>query len=70
LTVGDLGEDFGATLTEVEVQWLMDHEFAREAADVAWRRTKLGLRLSRAQLDRLEQFMSKQVEEAFSPAAQ
>ena len=37
-----LGRDFGATLTEVEVLWLMTHEFAMRATDVDWRRTKIG----------------------------
>ncbi|MBU2360778.1 MAG: glycerol-3-phosphate dehydrogenase [Alphaproteobacteria bacterium] len=39
----DLGQDFGATLTAAEVDWLMTHEFARTAEDVLWRRSKLGL---------------------------
>lgn len=56
--VSDLGRDFGATLTEAEVRWLMAHEFAREAADVVWRRTRLGLRLSAEQIAALEEFMS------------
>ena len=55
---GDLGKDFGATLTEAEVVWLMEHEFAREAADVVWRRTKLGLRMSPAEVGRLQEFMT------------
>ncbi|MGB3554465.1 MAG: glycerol-3-phosphate dehydrogenase, partial [Jannaschia sp.] len=41
-SAGDLGEDFGATLTGAEVAWLMDREWARAAADVLWRRSKLG----------------------------
>lgn len=45
-TAADLGKDFGATLTESEVRWLIDHEFAATAEDVIWRRSKLGLRLS------------------------
>ena len=57
-SAADLGEDFGATLTEAEVVWLMEHEFAREAADVVWRRTKLGLRMSPAEVARLQDFMS------------
>ncbi|MTV29349.1 glycerol-3-phosphate dehydrogenase, partial [Nitriliruptoraceae bacterium ZYF776] len=28
-TADDLGRDFGATLTEAEVRWLMDREYAR-----------------------------------------
>ena len=39
----DLGENFGATLTAREVEWLMQTEFARTAEDVVWRRSKLGL---------------------------
>ena len=68
-SVADLGPDFGATLTGTEVDWLMDHEFACEAADIVWRRTKLGLRLSTAQVARLQDYMT-QDRRAFSPAAQ
>ena len=52
-----LGRDFGATLTEVEVLWLMAHEFAMRATDVVWRRTKLGLRLTSEQIAALDEFM-------------
>jgi glycerol-3-phosphate dehydrogenase len=45
-TAGDLGQDFGATLTEAEVRYLMGQEWARTAEDIVWRRSKLGLRLS------------------------
>jgi len=54
----DLGEAFGATLTAAEVDWLMDREFARTAADVAWRRSKLGLRLGEAEMARLDAYMA------------
>ena len=54
----DLGEDFGATLTAREVDWLMRHEYARTAEDVVWRRSKLGLRLSAEQVARLDAYMS------------
>lgn len=53
----DLGADFGATLTAREVDWLMTHEFARTAADVLWRRSKLGLRLTPDQMAALETYM-------------
>ena len=66
----DLGEDFGATLTEAEVDWLMEHEFAREAADVVWRRTKLGLRMTPEQVARLHSYMTTRAEAALTPAAQ
>ena len=53
-----LGEAFGATLTEREVRWLMDHEYAQTAEDVVWRRSRLGLRLSTDQIARLEKWMA------------
>lgn len=53
----DLGEEFGATLTEQEVTWLMQHEYARRAEDVVWRRNKLGLRLTADQITHLDDWM-------------
>jgi glycerol-3-phosphate dehydrogenase len=55
--VGDLGQDFGATLTEREVAWLMDREYAQTAEDVVWRRSKLGLRMSAEEIAALETWM-------------
>ena len=49
-----LGHDFGATLSEAEVRWLMTHEYARHAADVVWRRSKLGLRMKGDEVEALE----------------
>ena len=67
----DLGRDFGATLAEAEVLWLMRHEFARSAGDVVWRRTKLGLRLSAEQIAALDTFMMAAAKDgALSPAAE
>ncbi len=59
----DLGEHFGWNLTEAEVRWLMDKEWAREADDVLWRRSKIGLRVSDADRARLEAFMRRAREE-------
>ena len=53
----DLGRDFGATLTEAELRWLMSREFARTAEDVVWRRSKLGLRLTPDQIAALDEWM-------------
>ncbi len=57
-TAADLGRDFGATLTEAEVRWLMAKEFATRADDVVWRRTKLGLRLTADQIAAIDTFMT------------
>lgn len=58
-----LGRDFGAGLTEAEVTYLMREEWAEEAVDVIWRRSKLGLRLTQEQVTALESFMAKRREE-------
>lgn len=42
----DLGKSFGATLTEAELRWMRDREYARTAEDALWRRSKLGLHMS------------------------
>jgi glycerol-3-phosphate dehydrogenase len=55
--MSDLGRDFGATLTEAEVRWQMRHEYAREAADVVWRRTRLGLKMTGAEIAALDDWM-------------
>ncbi len=46
----DLGRDHGAGLTDAELRYLVRQEWARCADDVAWRRSKLGLRLDQAQM--------------------
>ncbi len=56
-SMADLGRDFGGTLTEAEVNWLTSREYARHAADIVWRRTKLGLRMRADQIDALEAFL-------------
>ncbi|HEY4367314.1 MAG TPA: glycerol-3-phosphate dehydrogenase [Steroidobacteraceae bacterium] len=53
----DLGEQFGAGLTAAEVQYLQTHEWARQADDILWRRTKLGLQLSPQERERLVNYL-------------
>ncbi len=55
----DLGRDFGAGLSEAEVDWLMDREWARTAEDVLWRRSKLGLQLRREKAMDLADWMKE-----------
>lgn len=64
----DLGVDFGATLTERELEWLMDKEYARTAQDVIWRRNKLGLRLKPEQVEQIETWMQKRRQEHLKTA--
>jgi glycerol-3-phosphate dehydrogenase len=67
-TAEDLGRDFGATLSEAELRWLMRHEYARRAEDVLWRRGKLGLRLSAEQAQALDDWMQDHTGRAFRAA--
>ncbi|SEP76779.1 homodimeric glycerol 3-phosphate dehydrogenase (quinone) [Faunimonas pinastri] len=52
-----LGRDFGGGLSEAEVRFLMEWEWARSAEDILWRRSKLGLRLDRQQVAELEAYL-------------
>ncbi len=49
---GRLGEDFGANLSERELSYLVEREWAQSAAAVLWRRTKCGLHMTEAQRNR------------------
>ncbi|MEM9967894.1 MAG: glycerol-3-phosphate dehydrogenase [Pseudomonadota bacterium] len=62
--VPSLGKNFGATLTESEVTWLMDREFAQKAEDIVWRRSKLGLRMSIEQITALDDWMNNRLRSA------
>ncbi len=53
----DLGDDFGATLTSAELDWLKSHEYALSGEDVLWRRSKLGLRLSADEAAKVDAYM-------------
>jgi len=57
-SAADLGRRFGADLSEREIAYLMDHEWAATASDVIWRRSKLGLRLTRDEVAALDAFMA------------
>jgi glycerol-3-phosphate dehydrogenase len=56
---GRLGEYYGAGLTEREVRYLMDREWARSAEDLLWRRTKCGLRMTEAQRERVARVVGR-----------
>ncbi len=60
-TVEDLGINFGWNLTEKEVLWLINMEFAKSAEDILWRRSKLGLRFSDDQVKYLENWLKDNI---------
>ena len=56
-SITDLGRDFGAGLHEREVRHLVANEWAMTAADIVWRRSKLGLRMTAAELRSLDEWL-------------
>lgn len=58
-TKKDMGEEFGGSLTEREVRYLMTEEWAECADDVVWRRSKLGIRLDKESISGLDDWMQR-----------
>jgi glycerol-3-phosphate dehydrogenase len=56
---GLTGEDFGAGLTERELRYFIEHEWAQSAEDVLWRRSKAGLHLNARQRERVREYMGR-----------
>ena len=59
--VGDLGAYFGAELFAREIDYLIEHEWARTAEDVVYRRTKTGLHLTADQRAGVTQYVAARV---------
>lgn len=57
----DLGRDFGEGLTEAEVNYLIDEEWARSGEDILWRRSKLGLRVKPSVSDELDAHIARRL---------
>lgn len=53
-----LGRHFGDDLYEAEVRYLMANEWAMNADDILWRRTKCGLRMSPAEAAALDSYIA------------
>jgi glycerol-3-phosphate dehydrogenase len=54
----DSGPMFGPDLCAAEISYLVEQEWAASAADILWRRTKAGLRMSGPDLSRLRDHLS------------
>ncbi|MEJ2458253.1 MAG: FAD-dependent oxidoreductase, partial [Novosphingobium sp.] len=63
-TLQDCGIHFGHGLTAREVDYLIAREWAREADDILWRRSKLGLHLSAAQVATLQAYLHAETGES------
>ena len=58
---------FSDALTEAEVRYLAEHEWALTAEDVLWRRSKLGLRMTPAQAQELGLWMEANLSKGATP---
>ena len=52
-----MGKSFGGGLYARELTYLMEHEWARDAEDLLWRRTKCGLHMTEGQRRRVGDFL-------------
>lgn len=59
-SLADLGTHFGAGLYEAELRYLYDHEWAKSAADALTRRSKLYLKLTKAEQGAVEAWFKAQ----------
>lgn len=59
LVAEELGRNFGATITQAEIDWCIHNEWVRSADDFLWRRSKLGLRLSPEETRVLEAYITE-----------
>lgn len=54
----DMGTAFGGGLTAREVRFLIDHEWAKTAEDILWRRTKCGLHMRETEIETFTQWFN------------
>ncbi len=57
----DLGPRIAGDLTEAEVRYLVENEWARSADDVLWRRSKLGLVVSAEEVVSLDRLIASMI---------
>jgi glycerol-3-phosphate dehydrogenase len=55
-----MGEELSPGLFEAEANYLVKYEWAREADDILWRRTKLGLFATPTSTHRLQHWLGNQ----------
>lgn len=63
----DLGQWFGDSLSQREVDYLVEHESALTSDDILWRRTKLGITIDATDVAALDDYLAKNVETAEAP---
>jgi glycerol-3-phosphate dehydrogenase len=59
-SITDMGQDFGAGLYAREITYLMKQEWAQTADDILWRRSKLGLHMTKQQRQAVADWIQQQ----------
>ncbi|HEY4042770.1 MAG TPA: FAD-dependent oxidoreductase [Rhodopila sp.] len=67
-SLAGLGRWFGGDLTEAELRYLVEAEWARTGEDVVWRRSKLGLRLTADQIAVIDEAVCTMMRNRFATA--
>ena len=60
--LADMGAEVARELYEIELRYLLEHEFARDDVDILWRRSKLGLHLAAADSARVREWCAHETE--------
>ncbi len=58
----DLGIQFSDDLYQIEVDYLIEHEYAQQADDIFWRRTKLGIDHDVTCVEQVTQYLTAKAE--------
>lgn len=58
----DLGLQFSDDLYQIEIDYLIEHEYAHQVDDIFWRRSKLGIDHTLACVDSVAQYLSTKAE--------
>lgn len=67
-SAAEMGQDLGGGLTTLELNWLIEHEWAQTAEDVLWRRTKLGLSVPSGTAERVGAYLDSRRTQGSNPA--
>ena len=55
--IESMGKNYGSSLYQVELDYLINEEWAKEADDILLRRTKLGLKMEQSSKDELSEYL-------------
>ena len=61
-TFESLGSNFGNGVFQCELDWAIANEWVTHSEDFLWRRSKLGLRFSPAEKEKIDKYIFRQVE--------